>query len=252
MNSEDMSDGAASHEGSAAARASPSAATQPACRLVLFGPPGSGKGTQAYLLGQYFGACHLSTGDVFRAAANKHTPAMIAAMEFMHRGALVPDATVWDLVREQTKCLHCSSGFLLDGFPRNLVQAELLDPYLREQNIPLTAVVDYELALDEVVSRLAGRRVCKKCRASFHITRQPPKVEDVCDHCGGTLYHRDDDRPESIVVRMQTYTSSTEPLIDYYRKKGLLVSVDASGSPEEICDRTMVALKQRTAAGFVA
>ncbi|MGD0841364.1 MAG: nucleoside monophosphate kinase [Candidatus Acidiferrales bacterium] len=218
-------------------------------RLVLLGPPGVGKGTQAHLLSQRLGACHLSTGDVFRAAGSRPncapSPAMTAALEYMHRGALVPDSTVWDMVRERSACLHCRGGFLLDGFPRTLAQAESLSRMMKEENISLSAVVNYELPLAEIISRLSGRRICEKCKAVYHVTEQPPKVEGVCDLCGGKLYQRDDDRPESIAIRMEAYERSTAPLIDYYRRQGLLLPIEASGSPEEICARTIAALEQR-------
>lgn len=218
-------------------------------RLVLLGAPGVGKGTQADLLHQHLKACHLSTGDVFRAAASgsecDQSPAMKAAMDYMRRGALVPDSTVWEMVRERANCLRCRGGFLLDGFPRTLAQAESLKGLLETEKISLSAVVNYELPLDEIVTRLSGRRTCEKCKAVFHVTRQPSKTEGWCDRCGGRLYQREDDRPESITVRMEAYERSTAPLIEYYRGLGLLAPVAAIGSPEEICARTMTALEAR-------
>lgn len=223
--------------------------TATAWRLILLGAPGVGKGTQADLLHQRLGACHLSTGDVFRAAATRSdctpTPAMTAALGFMRRGELVPDSTVWDLVRERASCLRCRGGFVLDGFPRTLGQAESLKGLLESEKIPLTAVVNYELPLTEIVARLSGRRTCEKCKAVFHIAHQPPKTEGVCDRCTGRLYQREDDRPESITVRMAAYERSTAPLIEFYRGLGLLLPVAAVGSPEDICRRTMSALQSR-------
>ena len=220
-------------------------------RLVLLGAPGVGKGTQADLLNQHFNACHLSTGDLFRAASKQkecdQSPAMKAAMEHMRRGDLVPDATVWEMVRERADCLHCSTGFVLDGFPRTLGQAESLKQLMESDKIPLSAVVNYELPLAEIVARLSGRRTCEKCKSVYHVTGQPPKVEGVCDRCGGRLFQREDDRPESITVRMAAYESSTAPLIQFYKKLGLLVSIAASGSPEQICERTVAALSARIA-----
>lgn len=215
-------------------------------RLVLLGAPGVGKGTQAAQLSRQFGACHLSTGDVFRAAGNRcecdQTPAMREARDYMRRGALVPDSTVWDVVRERSACLCCSAGFILDGFPRTLAQAEALKLHLEKENIPLTAVVNYELPLAEIVARLSGRRTCEKCRSVFHLMHQPPRKHGVCDHCGGALYQREDDRPESIAVRLDVYTQSTAPLIRFYQDLGLLVSVPAEGSPEDIFERTLATL----------
>ena len=212
-------------------------------RLVLLGAPGVGKGTQALLLSQRLGACHLSTGDVFRAAGGRsdcnQSPAMLAALAHMRRGELVPDTTVWEMVRERTGCLHCGGGFILDGFPRTLSQAEALKEHMAKEQITLHAVVNYELPIDEIVSRLSGRRTCKQCKAVFHVTGQPPKTEGVCDHCGGPLFQREDDRPESVKVRMEAYRQSTMPLIEFYSSLGLLMPVPATGSPEEICGRTM-------------
>jgi adenylate kinase len=215
-------------------------------RLVLLGAPGVGKGTQADLLVHRLGACHLSTGDVFRAAGRRcdceQTPAMRAAREYMRRGALVPDSTVWEMVRERSACLSCGGGFILDGFPRTLAQAEALKLHMESERLSLNAVVDYELPLAEIVRRLSGRRTCEKCRAVFHVTGQPSREEGVCDHCGGKLYQREDDRPESITVRLEAYNQSTEPLIQFYKDLGLLVSVAADGSPDEIFERTIIAL----------
>ncbi|MDZ4801267.1 MAG: nucleoside monophosphate kinase [Bryobacteraceae bacterium] len=215
-------------------------------RLLLLGAPGVGKGTQAQLLSQRLGACHLSTGDVFRAAGSRaeceQTPAMAAATHLMRRGELVPDSTVWEMVRERGVCLHCRGGFLLDGFPRTLNQAESLKRLMDEEGLALSAVVNYELPLDEIVSRLSGRRNCRLCKAVYHLTGQPPKREGMCDRCSGELIQRDDDRPESIVVRMEAYQRLTTPLIEFYSAMGLLVPVVASGSPEEICQRSLSAL----------
>jgi adenylate kinase len=219
-------------------------------RLVLLGAPGVGKGTQAYLLNQRLKACHLSTGDLFRAAAKKNecdlTPAMKSAMERMRRGELVPDATVWEMVRERADCIRCADGFVLDGFPRTLGQAESLKQLMEGEKISLTAVVNYELPVEEITFRLSGRRTCRTCKSVFHVANQPPKSENICDHCGGPLYQRDDDRPESISVRLQAYQRSTAPLIHFYKQLGVLLSIPATGSPDEICSRTLAALHPRT------
>lgn len=221
-------------------------------RLVLLGAPGVGKGTQADLLNQRLGACHLSTGDVFRAAGSRNdceqSPAMREALGYMRRGELVPDSTVWEMVRERRECLHCGGGFLLDGFPRTLGQAESLKELLDREKLTLTAVVNYELPTSEIVARLSGRRTCEKCKTVFHLTERPPRVAGQCDRCGGKLFQREDDRPESIQVRMQAYERSTAPLIEFYKKSGLLVRVAASGSPDEILQITLTDLKSRRAA----
>jgi adenylate kinase len=219
-------------------------------RLVLLGAPGVGKGTQADLLNQRLRACHLSTGDLFRAASKQkeceQSPAVKAAIEHMRRGELVPDSTVWDMVSERTDCIRCSSGFVLDGFPRTIAQAALLQQLMLREKLPLTGVVNYELPLAEIVARLSGRRTCEKCKAVYHVTGQPPEVEGVCDRCQGKLFQRDDDRPESIKVRMAAYDRGTAPLIDYYKSLNLLVPIAAVGTPDEICARTISALAART------
>jgi adenylate kinase len=217
-------------------------------RLVLLGAPGVGKGTQAELLCANLGACHLSTGDIFRAAKSlepgDRTPALTAALEYMRRGDLVPDETVLALVAERMGCLRCAGGFLLDGFPRTVAQAEALEKLMASEKLKLDAVLSYELPLERVVARLSGRRTCPGCKAVFHVEARPPKIEGVCDHCGGKLYQREDDRPESIRVRMEAYEKSTAPLADFYRRRNLLVSISAEGAPEEIFQRSMRALKK--------
>ena len=222
-------------------------------RLILLGAPGVGKGTQAELLTKHLGACHLSTGDVFRAAGKQsecdQSPAMKAALDYMRRGELVPDTTVWEMVRERSSCLlHCG-GFILDGFPRTLAQAGLLKELLAEERLSLNAVVNYELSVAEIVQRLSGRRTCASCKAVFHITERPSKVDETCDRCDGRLYQRDDDRPESITVRLRAYEQSTAPLIQFYQGLGLLLSVPASGSPEGIMARTLKELEWLTGSG---
>jgi adenylate kinase len=220
-----------------------------AIRLVLLGAPGVGKGTQADLLHKQFGSCNLSTGDVFRAARTAapcdRTPAMTEAIEYMRRGELVPDETVLAVVRERRNCLHCPGGFLLDGFPRTVPQAEAMQEMLEAEHVKLDAVVSYELPIDRIVVRLSGRRVCSECKAVFHVETLPPKTQGVCDHCGGTLVQREDDQPESIRVRMEAYETATKPLVDYFRERGLLVPISGEGTPQEIFQRTLAALEKR-------
>jgi adenylate kinase len=222
-------------------------------RLVLLGAPGIGKGTQAELLCEGLGACHLSTGDIFRAAKTldpcDRSPALDAALDSMRKGELVSDTTVLDMVRERLRCLTCKGGFLLDGFPRTVVQAEALNAILREQNVFLEAVLSYDLPIDRIVARLSGRRTCSGCKAVYHLTARPPKVPGSCDHCGGKLFQREDDQPEAIRVRMNAYEQSTAPLIEFYRRQGLLVSISADGAPKEIYQRAMAALNSRAVTG---
>jgi adenylate kinase len=219
-------------------------------RLVLLGAPGVGKGTQADLLNQRLGACHLSTGDVLRAASFSGcavTPAMTSMLSYMNRGELVPDVTVWEMVRERSGCLACNGGFILDGFPRTLTQARSLKEFMDGENLSLDAVLNYELPLAEIVERLSGRLTCEKCKAVFHVTRHPSQSPGACDRCGGALSQRHDDRPESVTVRMETYERSTAPLIYFYGILGLPVPVPATGSPEEICERTLNKLETQQA-----
>jgi adenylate kinase len=220
-------------------------------RLVLLGPPGVGKGTQAELLGRALGCCHLSTGDVFRSAAGcagDRSPALAAALDAMRSGELVSDETVIALVRERSGCLRCRGGFILDGFPRTASQAEALDAMLAASGVPLDGVISYELPLEEIVARLSGRRTCADCKAVYHMASRPPHVEGTCDQCDGRLVEREDDRPESIRIRMHAYGESTRPLSDYYRRDGRLLTVAASGSPEQILGRALAALDSRVPA----
>lgn len=215
-------------------------------RIILLGAPGVGKGTQADLLNKRLRACHLSTGDVFRAAKSRDqcelSPAMRAALEFMRRGDLVPDSTVWDMVRERSGCLRCCGGFILDGFPRTLNQAHLLKELMENERLALTAVINYELPIIEIIARLSGRQTCSQCKSVFHATERPPRIAGACDRCSGKLFQREDDRPESIRIRMEAYEQSTAPLIEFYRNLGLLLPVAATGSPEEICEKAISAL----------
>ena len=214
----------------------------PAWRIILLGAPGIGKGTQAELLCERLGTCHLSTGDVFRTAKclteQEQTDSMKAALKFMRQGALVPDTTVLGLIADRLRCLRCSGGFLLDGFPRTVAQAEALEKILDKENVKLSAVLNYELPIERIVARISGRRTCAGCKAVYHVSTMPPKIADVCDRCGGSLFQREDDRPESVEVRMKAYEANTRPLINFYEKRGLLVSISADGPPEEIYQRT--------------
>lgn len=220
-------------------------------RLILLGAPGVGKGTQAQLLHERLGACHLSTGDVFRAARGREecgqSPTMAAALDAMRRGELISDDVVWNLVRERNSCLRCKGGFLLDGFPRTLAQAQRLQDLLNAENIELDAVISYELPIQQIIRRLSDRRTCVECKAIFHAIEQPPKLPGICDRCGATLIQRDDDRAEAVTMRMSVYQQCTEPLIDFYGGLGLLVTIQARGTPSEICDRTRGELDARYA-----
>lgn len=206
-----------------------------------------GKGTQAELLNKRLGSCHLSTGDVFRASKGlcdgELSPTMREALDFMRRGELVPDTIVLSLVAERSRCLKCRGGFLLDGFPRTIAQADALEKLLKTHSVELTAVLNYELPEEEIISRISGRRTCTGCKAVYHLVSRPPRRKDVCDKCGGALFQREDDKPESVKVRLSAYEKSTRPLIQFYQKRGLLVPIVAGGTPEETFQRSMVALE---------
>ncbi|HLP24381.1 MAG TPA: nucleoside monophosphate kinase [Acidobacteriota bacterium] len=215
-------------------------------RIILLGAPGVGKGTQAALLSAALGPCHLSTGDIFRLARSTSpselTPAMRVAIDRMKRGELVSDETVIQIVRERLGCLACRGGFLLDGFPRTVPQAAVLDVLLKNENLQIDAVVSYELPEAELIARIGGRRTCPVCKAVFHTQLRAPKREGVCDTCGTALVQREDDSPEAVHIRQAAYVESTAPLLAYYSAQRLLVRVPATGAPEEVFGRTLIAL----------
>lgn len=218
-------------------------------RIVLLGAPGVGKGTQAALLSARLGVCHLATGDMFCDAKKStecdRTPTMILALEHMRAGALVPDAIVQNLIVERSRCLRCKGGFVLVGFPRTAAQAGALDKLLTSQEVRLDAILNYELPVETIIARLGGRRTCPACQSVFHVTGRPPKKTGHCDHCGFHLTQREDDRPECLRVRRLEYHRHAWPLVEFYRQKQILLNINASGSPEEVFERTLAALQQR-------
>ena len=213
-----------------------------ASRIILLGAPGVGKGTQAGLLCERLGTCHLSTSDVFRAARCADEKDLSAAthnaIDHLKSGELVPDETVLNMVGERLRCLKCSGGFLLDGFPRSVAQAKALEQLLESHAIKLTAVFNYTLPTEKITARISGRRTCSECKSVYHLTARPPKFSDLCDRCGGKLFQRDDDRPEAVKLRVETYQESNKPLIEFYQQRGLLFTINADGSPEEVFQRT--------------
>jgi len=211
-------------------------------RVVLLGPPGAGKGTQAKLLEQEFGAVQISTGDILRKAVADQTPLGKQAGDFIKRGALVPDDVIVDLIAERLQQKDCAKGFLLDGFPRTIPQAESLDAILKKLALNLNCVLSVQVPREVIIERLAGRRTCRKCGALSHVVFDPPKQAGVCDRCGGELFQRDDDREETIVHRLTVYENQTAPLVDYYRRRGALREIDGVGSVSEIRARVMTAL----------
>lgn len=196
-------------------------------RAVLLGPPGAGKGTQAVKLVEKYGVPQISTGDIFRKNIKEGTELGKKAQEYMNSGQLVPDELVVDLVKDRLMQDDCANGYLLDGFPRTIYQAEQLDKFLAENGQKLDAVINFEVGHDTLMVRLTGRRICKKCGASYHIANIPPKVEGICDKCGGELEQRKDDTVETAEKRISVYEESTAPLIGYYTKTGALKNFNA-------------------------
>lgn len=211
-------------------------------RVVLLGPPGAGKGTQAKLLQEEFGAVQISTGDILRKAVAEQTPLGKEAAEFINRGALVPDSLIVNLVAERLMEPDCENGFLLDGFPRTIPQAESLDEILKRMARNLNCVLSVQVPQKIIVERLAGRRTCSKCGALCHVVFSPPKRSGVCDRCCGELYQRDDDREQTITNRLQVYENQTAPLVNYYSQRGLLRVIDGVGDIDQIRARVIAAL----------
>jgi adenylate kinase len=211
-------------------------------RLVLVGPPGAGKGTQAEFIAEHFTIPKISTGDIFRANVSGGTDLGKLAKKYMDAGDLVPDEVTIAMVRDRLGQDDARDGFLLDGFPRTIGQSNELDKILAELGTSLSVVLDLEVDNDEVVRRLSGRRLCKKCGHVWHVEFDPPKVEDVCDRCGGELYHRDDDYPETVRHRLEVYTQQTRPLIEFYDSRGQLVGMDAHGPVEDVTERAIALL----------
>lgn len=205
-------------------------------QILFLGPPGAGKGTQCKKLAQSLNLPHLSSGDLLRDAVKAGTPAGKAAHQYMERGVLVPDNILMDMFRERLTDISCANGFILDGFPRNLAQAQALDDLLNELHKPLTVVLNLQLPDHLLTERITGRRTCgnKACNAVYHINFAPPKTASHCDVCGADLEQRSDDKEELVKARLKTYREQTAPLIDYYDDKLLLRTVDAEGNQEEI------------------
>ncbi len=202
--------------------------------IILFGAPGAGKGTQAVELVKKFHLIHISTGEMFRNAIANQTAMGKLANSYIVKGELVPDEVTVGLVKERLAQEDCKNGFILDGFPRTLPQAECLDQICHELNIALDYVIDIEVPVDDLIERLSGRRVCKDCGASYHILFNKPKVEGICDHCNGPLYTRKDDNKESVTVRLHTYQEQTKPLIEYYKNKGLLLEINGQQEIDDV------------------
>lgn len=203
-------------------------------RLVLLGPPGAGKGTQAVRIAEKYQILHISTGDIFRANVKEGTPLGQKAKEYMDKGLLVPDELVCDLVEDRLSKDDCRNGYLLDGFPRTVFQAQHFDNYLKSNGIALDSVVDIEVDEDILLPRMIGRRVCRNCGKPYHVETMPPKKEGVCDVCGGEVYQRADDCEETVKNRFKVYQDQTSPLIEYYKESGLLAPIDGSKAMDEV------------------
>lgn len=203
-------------------------------KILLMGPPGAGKGTQAEKLTELFNIPHISTGDMFRKAQKDGTELGLKAKSYMEKGQLVPDEVTIGIVRERLAEADCKGGFLLDGFPRTVQQADALAQILTDLGTHLDAVINIEVAKDFLVERLTGRRVCRGCGATYHVKFNAPKVEGICDKCGGELYQRADDTIETVGNRLDVYAGQTAPLIDYYAAKDLLKNIDGSQSVEKV------------------
>ncbi|MEU2439283.1 adenylate kinase [Streptomyces rubradiris] len=217
-------------------------------RIVLVGPPGAGKGTQAVRLAEKLGIPHISTGDLFRANISRQTELGKLAKSYMDAGNLVPDEVTIAMAKDRMEQPDAEKGFLLDGFPRNVSQAKALDQLLQDEHMTLDAVLDLEVPEDEVVKRIAGRRICRNDSSHvFHVTYSQPKQEGVCDVCGGELYQRDDDSEDTVRKRLEVYHTQTEPIIDYYKAQELVVTISSLGPVDEITQRALEALKREKA-----
>lgn len=211
-------------------------------RVVFLGPPGAGKGTQAKLLREKFEACLVSTGDILRKAVADQSPLGKEASEYIKRGDLVPDNVIVKLVAERLKEKDCAQGFILDGFPRTIPQAQSLEEILQKMGLGLQSVLLVQVPHRIIVERLAGRRTCKNCGALYHLKFNPSTRESICDRCGGELVQRDDDREETIRARLKVYDNQTAPLVDYYRQRGILRKIDGVGNVDDIRNRVIKAL----------
>jgi len=212
--------------------------------IILMGPPGAGKGTLAKQLKEALNLVHISTGDMFREAIKAQTELGVLAASYINKGDLVPDDVTIGLVKERLSQKDCEAGFLLDGFPRTLAQAEALDEIAKSISRPIEAVINLDCDNEELVRRISGRRVCKDCGAPYHVVTMKPKVEGVCDLCGGPLFQRKDDNEEALKVRLEHYVSETKLLLDFYKKLGLLESFNSLVGKEELFDEVSSYLKK--------
>ncbi|SNQ62386.1 adenylate kinase [Candidatus Methanoperedens nitratireducens] len=202
--------------------------------IILLGPPGAGKGTQAKKIAEHYSLPHISTGDILRENISNNTSLGVKAKSYMAKGELVPDELLITIIRDRLSKPDCSKGFLLDGYPRTVPQADALQMILTESNKKLDIVLNIDVDDEELIKRLSGRRVCASCGMSYHMIFNPPKEDEICDKCKGKLYQREDDKPEAIRNRLMVYKKQTQPLIEYYTRKGLLRMVDGGKDIPEI------------------
>ncbi|VVB91024.1 Adenylate kinase [uncultured archaeon] len=202
--------------------------------IILLGPPGAGKGTQAKKIAEHYSLPHISTGDILRENISNNTSLGVRAKSYMAKGELVPDELLITIIRDRLSKPDCSNGFLLDGYPRTVPQADALQMILTESNKKLDVVLNIDVDDEELVKRLSGRRVCSSCCMSYHMIFNPPEEDEICDKCKGKLYQREDDKPEAIRNRLIVYKKQTQPLIEYYTRKGLLRTVDGGKDIPEI------------------
>jgi len=211
-------------------------------RLILVGPPGAGKGTQAEILTKKLAIPHISTGDMFRKALKEQTPLGMEAKKYMDAGKLVPDSVTIGLVKERLAQPDCQAGFLLDGFPRTVPQADALEETLQELGVKLDGVINIDVDRQELLDRLTGRRVCSVCGATYHVSSNPSKAGDKCEKCQGELIQRSDDTEATVSNRLNVYDEQTAPLVEYYQKKGLLLNINGSRPVEEVAQQILKAL----------
>ena len=211
--------------------------------ILIMGPAGSGKGTMSSRINEYFKVAHISTGDMLRENVKNDTPLGHAAKDFMKEGRLVPDDLINEMVKERIQESDTNFGYLMDGFPRTLVQARSFEVITKEINKPVAIVINLKVDVDTLAGRITGRRVCKNCGAIYHIKSNPSKVEGVCDVCSSTIIQRSDDTLEQLQVRLKEHARNTEPVLDYYREKGLVVDIEASKPADEVWEQIKQAIE---------
>lgn len=215
--------------------------------LIIIGPPGSGKGTQGKLVAERFHIPQIATGDILRDAVRNRSVLGFKAKAFMVKGELVPDEVIIGIIEDRLMQRDCAKGFLLDGFPRTVVQAEALEGMLGKRGLALDHVINIEIETGELINRLMGRRTCSRCSTMYHLLFNPPKKEGICDQCGGSLYERDDDKEETIRSRLDVYSQQTGPVIQYYAAQGLIRSINGVGHIDDIFHRILEAIEEREA-----